>query len=244
MILLPAIDLLGGKAVRLFQGRYDQAKSYSDSPSEVARAFQAAGARQLHVVDLDAARGQGHNRHAIRSIRHAFDGAIQVGGGIRSLDDARQLAELGVNRLVLGTILVTSPETAQTIALESGAVVLAGIDAKDGQVRIKGWEEGEGLTDLELARRVRELRVRGIVYTNISRDGTLGGADLERTLLVQSVSGLPIIMSGGVAGPEDLKRAAESGRIAGVILGKALYEGALDLAMTCSQYPQIEEVVW
>ncbi len=241
MILLPAIDLLGGKVVRLYQGRYDQSTAYAEDPVAVARAFQEAGARFLHVVDLDAARGQGDNRGIIHTIRRSFDGQIQVGGGIRSVEDAQKLADLGVDRLVLGTILVTDPETAATIVSKSGSAVLAGIDAKDGLVRIKGWEEGEGVSDLELARRVRELGVNGIVYTNISRDGTLSGADWERTLQVQEASGLSVIMSGGVAGLEDIRRAAQTGKIAGVILGRALYEGNLDLAFACRLYLQTEE---
>lgn len=244
MILLPAIDLLDGRVVRLHQGDYDRVTAYSDRPEEVAHGFEAAGARHLHVVDLDAARGQGHNRDAIRRIRSAFSGTVQVGGGVRSLEEARRLVDLGVDRLILGSLLVLDVEAAREIVLETGAVILAGIDARDGWVKIKGWKEGEGIVDTDLARRVAPLGVRGIVYTNISRDGTLGGPDWERTDRVREAAGLPVILSGGVARMEDLERAARTGGIAGVILGKSLYHGTIDLEAACRSYPQPREVPW
>ena len=244
MIVLPAIDLLEGRAVRLYQGRYDRVTTYSDDPVLVASQFQDQGATQLHVVDLDAARGQGNNRAFIAQIRHAFVGQIQVGGGVRSLADVRELEECGADRLILGTILVENPELAQHLIQTSRLLFLAGIDAADGVVKIRGWEEGQTIQDVDLAQRVSKLGVRAIIYTNITRDGTLSGPDWERSLCVQSASQLPLILSGGVSSLDDLERAAHTNQIAGVILGKALYDGKINLAEVCRRFVQPMEVSW
>lgn len=244
MILLPAIDILGGEVVRLYRGRYDEVTRYSAEPTATARAFWSAGARHLHVVDLDAARGSGSNREVIGAIRRAFPGTIQVGGGVRRREDARALFELGVDRLVLGTILARDPDRVRALVEEFGTVFVAGIDAEAGRVKVQGWGEEAPLTDVELARRCRDLGLRAIVYTDIARDGTLEGANLERALEVTQASALPVILSGGVSGPDDVRRAAVSGGVRGVILGRSLYTGAVDLRALSQEFPQPEAWPW
>ena len=242
MIIIPAIDLLGGGCVRLRQGDYGRATRYDDEdPVERARKFEAAGIRRIHIVDLDAAKGRGdHNRGVIRRIREAVSCLLEVGGGIRTEEDVRELLDLGVDRLILGTLLAKDPETARAWISRHGRKFIAGIDALEGQVKIAGWMEGALLGDLELARRAAEIGVCSIIYTNIARDGMMEGPDIERTLLVARTAGLPVILSGGVSGTGDISAAAESagGAIAGVITGKAVYEGKIDLAALTREYPQ------
>jgi phosphoribosylformimino-5-aminoimidazole carboxamide ribotide isomerase len=245
MIILPAIDLLGGSCVRLAQGRYASARRYAGDPAEVALGFARAGARWVHVVDLDAARGlAGANREAIRRIRGALGAArLEVGGGIRSAEDLEELSAAGADRLVLGTVLVRAPaEVAAWVgarAAAEGPQLWAGIDARDGRVRVSGWEEEGGLEDLELARRARELGLGGIIYTSIARDGMLEGPDIARTNRVAEAGGLPVILSGGIGCPEDVERVARERAegVVGVIVGKALYEGRVDLEQLIRRFP-------
>jgi phosphoribosylformimino-5-aminoimidazole carboxamide ribotide isomerase len=246
MIIIPAIDLLGGSCVRLAQGSYASARRYAGDPAEVALGFARAGVRWVHVVDLDAARGlSGANREAIRRIRAALGSArLEVGGGIRSANDLAELSTAGADRLILGTVLVRAPaEVAAWVsareAAAAGPELWAGIDARDGRVRVSGWEEEGGLEDLELARRARELGLGGIVYTSIARDGTLEGPDIERTNRVAEAGGLPVILSGGIGSPADVDRVARERveGVVGVIVGKALYEGRVDLAELIRRYP-------
>jgi phosphoribosylformimino-5-aminoimidazole carboxamide ribotide isomerase len=236
--ILPAIDLFEGACVRLRQGRYDSATRYAGDPVRVAQGFEAEGARWIHLVDLDAARRKfdgpasgAQNREAIRQIRRGVACRIEVGGGIRSEEDVRELLGLGVDRLVLGTVLVRNPDAARRWSERFGPVFVAGIDAAGGRVRVAGWETDGGSSDLELARRSRQLGMAGIVYTAIARDGTLDGPDLERTVRVAEVSGLPVIVSGGVGGPADVERAAalDNPLVRAVIIGRAIYEGRVDL---------------
>ena len=249
MIVIPAIDLLGGFCVRLAQGSYASARRYAGDPAEVALGFARAGARWVHVVDLDAARGPaGANREAIRRIRRALGAArLEVGGGIRSAEDLAELSAAGVDRLVLGTVLVRAPsEVAAWVSARSareaaaaGPELWAGIDARDGRVRVSGWEEEGGLGDLELARRARELGLGGIIYTSIARDGTLAGPDIERTNRVAEAGGLPVILSGGIGCLDDVDRVARERveGVVGVIVGKALYERRVDLEQLIRRFP-------
>jgi len=253
MIILPAIDLLGGVCVRLAQGRYASARRYAEDPAAVALGFARAGARWVHVVDLDAARGTaagspgGGNREAIRRIREALDRAagpaaaqgrprLEVGGGIRSAEDLAAMSAAGADRLILGTALVRAPEevaawVSARAAADAGPELWAGIDARDGRVRVAGWEEEGGAEDLELARRARELGLAGIVYTSIARDGTLEGPDVERTNRVAEAARLPVILSGGIGSAADVEKVARQRveGVVGVIVGKALYEKRVDL---------------
>ncbi len=264
MIILPAIDLLGGACVRLRQGVYESAKRYAGDPAEVARAFARAGAGWVHVVDLDAARGAqgrhpgGVNRTAIRRIREALGAGgvggagpggrgqtgplrLEVGGGIRAEQDLAELSEAGADRLILGTVLVREPQRVAAMLAarqEAGPELWAGIDALEGRVRVSGWQQEGGLQDVELARRARELGLAGVVYTSIARDGTLAGPDIERTNRVAEACGLPVILSGGIGSEADVERVARERvqGVVGLIVGKALYEGRVQLARLIRRY--------
>jgi len=240
MTVIPSIDILDGGCVRLYQGDYDKVTGYSEVPEDIAGEFQDAGATRLHVVDLDAARGAGHNREVIARIREVFKGTIEVGGGIRSEKDIDELLEVGVDRLIVGTILARSPETVARWISAYSRVFIGGIDARDGMVKVSGWERDSGLRADALAVKAREIGILSIVYTNISLDGTLSGPDIEGTAEVGEASGLPVIVSGGVSGMEDLQRihdyAAES--IVGVITGKAVYEGRIDIKTALTRYSE------
>lgn len=239
MLVVPAIDLLGGRCVRLNQGDYAQAETYDLDPIEVARGFVTAGARRIHLVDLDAARtGSGVNRGVIGAIRRAVGVTVEVGGGIRTDDDVQALIDQGVDRLVVGTVLVKNPALVASWSARFGTKFVAGIDARDGEVKVSGWEEGSSLRDLDLAARCRSLGLISIVYTNIARDGMLAGPDLARTLEVAEAAGLPVILSGGIASMEDFEaiRQADHPLLAGVITGKALYKNRIDLAEVIRTY--------
>jgi len=157
MIAIPAIDLIGGRCVRLTEGDFNTVKIYGDDPAAVARSFAEAGAERLHLVDLDAARGSGSNRDSIKEVRRAFPGRLDVGGGIRSIEDARNLRSLGVDLLIVGTALARSPEEIALWAEELGPVMVAGIDAREGEVKVSGWEAGSSLRAVDLAVKAREL---------------------------------------------------------------------------------------
>jgi phosphoribosylformimino-5-aminoimidazole carboxamide ribotide isomerase len=232
MTVIPAIDILGGECVRLVRGDYDEATIYEKDPVAMARKFVEAGARRIHVVDLDAARGDNRtNRKKIRKIRRAVDATIQLGGGIRRDEDVEELLDLGIDRLVIGTAFARRPESIAGWVAHYGDVFLVGIDALDGLVRISGWEQGTQLKDTDLATRAREARVAGIVYTSIDRDGTMDGPDVERTNAVAEASGLPVVLSGGIGSMDDLEkvRSAAGANVVGVVVGKAIYEGTIDL---------------
>ncbi len=233
MYLLPAIDLLGGRVVRLAKGDYDQVTVYDNDPVARARAFEQAGAEWIHVVDLDGARsGVPENAKVIERILAATSLQVEVGGGIRSLEAAERLVKAGASRLVLGTSLVTDPNFARA-AIErfGGDMLCAGIDAKGGEVAVAGWREGSGVAAEELAAHVASLGFRHLVYTDIARDGMQCGIELAAYERMARAFGRPVIASGGVASIADIERlvpAASS--IEGVIAGRAVYEGSLDVA--------------
>ena len=232
MHLLPAIDILGGKAVRLAKGDYDRVTVYHDDPAAQAQAFEEEGALWLHVVDLDGARsGMPENIAIIERILRKTLLKVEVGGGIRSLDTVARLADAGVSRVVLGTSLVTDPAFAEAAVAEYGALLTAGIDAKGGEVAVAGWREGAGVAAEELARHVAQLGFRHLVYTDIARDGMQTGIDPQAYVCMAEAFGRPVIASGGVAGVRDIERLGEvAGSIEGVIAGRAVYEGALSVA--------------
>lgn len=241
MTIIPAIDLLGGECVRLTKGSYDRVERYSRDPIEVALGFERAGARWIHLVDLDAARRlsaknqpgiENNNRGVIRSITRKVSCHIEVGGGIRRWQDVEELLAAGAKRLIVGTILVKDPEEVERwCALRTG-VLWAGIDADRGMVKVSGWEQETALRDVKLAEQARDMGLAGIVYTSIGRDGTLEGPDIERTNRIAEVSRLPVILSGGIGGPEDVRRVLEHRHpgIQGLIIGKAIYQGRVELA--------------
>ncbi len=247
MLVIPAIDLYGGRCVRLRQGSFSAAVRYSDDPAERARDFAGRGARWIHVVDLDAAQGKGaDNRAAIARIRAAVDCRLQVGGGVRTEQDARALAGLGVDRIVVGTLLVRAPEEVGRWVTALGRLFVGGVDARDGRVKVSGWAEDAAMTDTEAVRRLAGLGLRGLVYTNISRDGTLAGPDIERTAAAAAAAELPTIVSGGIGGRADVEAVASrrDPLIAGVIVGKALYEGAVELGDLLSSFSAGPDPDW
>ena len=229
MDLYPAIDLRDGRCVRLYQGDYDRETVYGDDPVAQAQAFAAAGAPWIHVVDLDAARtGDPVNRPHIAAIAAAVDAPVQVGGGIRDEASASALADAGVARIVLGTAALEDPDlVARLVGRQRVAVGLAG---RDGEVAVRGWERGSGQTVSAVAGRFASVGVEAFVVTDIARDGTLGGPDLEGLSVLLAETEVDVIASGGVATLADLDRLATLAvggrRLAGAIVGRALYEGA------------------
>jgi phosphoribosylformimino-5-aminoimidazole carboxamide ribotide isomerase len=241
------MDLRDGECVRLLRGSFSDVTRYPQDPVETARRYQGEGARWIHIVDLDAAEGKGKDNGAlIARIRQAVACRIQVGGGVRTSDQAERLFALGVDRLILGTILVRSPDTIERWVKSFGARFAGGIDARDGRVRVAGWTEDAESVDTELASRIGKLGVRWLVYTNISRDGTLEGPDIPRTNAAARAAAIPTILSGGIGSERDIDRVAELGDplVAGVILGKVLYESKVDLGRLVSRFPQEQASPW
>ena len=238
MLIIPAIDILQGECVRLYKGDYGKAVSYQSDPAVVALKFAAAGAKRIHIVDLDAARGQGNNRGLIARVRKAVSCTIEVGGGIRSEDDILELIDVGADRLILGTVLAKDPDKVAGWVAKYGAHFVGGIDALDGEVKVAGWEEGSGIKDSDLAKKAKEIGITSIVYTSISRDGTLEGPDIPNTVRIAEEGGLPVILSAGISCNEDFAAVlkADHPGIVGAITGKAYYEGKIDLPMAISDY--------
>lgn len=240
--IYPAIDLRDGQVVRLMQGDPERETRYGSDPAGVARRWLAAGAEWLHVVNLDGAFGDrdARNRQALRAIQSAVAAAgtetkVQFGGGLRSLDDVAQALALGVTRVILGTVAVEAPDVVAAAVQRFGAQRIGvGIDARDERVRVRGWTEETALDPVALGQRLHQQGVRSIVYTNIARDGAGTGVDVAATQRLAEATGLDVIASGGVATLEDVRRVREAG-LAGVIIGRALYEGQVDLeeALTC-----------
>lgn len=230
MELIPAIDLRGGKVVRLYQGAYDQMTVYGDDPAAQAKAFAAVGARNLHVVDLDGAKdGTAANFEVIQRIVKATGLSVEVGGGIRSEERIRRYLELGVERCILGTIAVKDFAFTTRMAQTYGKQIAVGVDARDGYVAINGWKELSAQKGVDLCRRLRDAGVRTVIYTDISRDGAERGTNLELYRELTAIQGLNIIASGGISFESELTELKNMG-VWGAILGKALYTGKLDLA--------------
>ena len=229
MQIFPAIDLSGGQVVRLYQGDYDQMTVYGADPCAVARDFIAAGAKHLHVVDLDGAKdGTLANFESIAAIAKQGGLYIEVGGGIRTEERIRQYLDLGVGRCILGTIAVKDFDFTARMAQKYGDRIAVGVDARDGYVAINGWKELSSETGIEFCRRLRDVGVKTVIYTDISRDGAEKGTNLELYRELAKIEGLDITASGGVSSLEELKELQAIGTHA-AILGKALYTGRLDL---------------
>jgi phosphoribosylformimino-5-aminoimidazole carboxamide ribotide isomerase len=228
--LIPAIDLLGGRCVRLTQGRYEEATVYDADPAAVAERFVRHPLRRLHVVDLDGARhGRPGNARAVRAILDAAKAVpVELGGGIRSLAAVEEWLGLGVDRVVLGTAALRDPELVKTAARRFPGRVGVGIDARDGKVAVAGWLEASETDVITLARRFEDAGVAALVHTDIARDGTRAGPNLEASAELARAVALPVIASGGVGSLDDVRAACGRG-LAGLIVGKALYEGGLDL---------------
>jgi phosphoribosylformimino-5-aminoimidazole carboxamide ribotide isomerase len=223
MIFIPAIDLIEGRCVRLLQGDYRMKMEYSGDPVKTALSFFNQGAGYLHIVDLDAARGGGAQNRTV------------IGGGVRTRDDVVRLLDAGVERIILGTVVVKSPETVSGLIGEFGSKLAAGIDAREGMVKISGWTEEAGISANRLGVRARELGFSLVVYTDITRDGMMEGPNLEGIRIMAQETGLPVIAAGGVSGIEDViaLKSLEPYGVKGVISGKAIYEGALSVREAC-----------
>jgi phosphoribosylformimino-5-aminoimidazole carboxamide ribotide isomerase len=231
MDLYPAIDLRGGRCVRLRQGDYADETVYGDDPVAVARGFVGAGARWVHMVDLDAARtGTPANRGAIAAVAAAVTARIQAGGGVRDEAAAEALFDSGVARVVLGTAAMEDPALVGRVAVRHGGGVAVGLDARDGHVAVRGWTQGAGVDLLDAVRRFEDIGVAALIVTDIGRDGMLSGPDLEGLAAVLAATQVDVIASGGVGSLDDLQALAgievEGRRLSGAIVGKALYEGA------------------
>ncbi len=228
MIIYPAIDIRGGKCVRLTQGRYDDITIFSDDPFNMALQFQKAGAKYLHVVDLDGARGDTDNRRIISRIAKELSIPVQTGGGIRTMADIEAVLDFGISRVILGTSAVKNPEMVNEAVKKFGSRIAVGIDAKDGFVAIEGWEKTSGLKALEHAKNMEASGVQTIIYTDIATDGMLSGPNLfAMSEMIKKVN-MEVIASGGVSSLKDIRQLKEKGA-AGVIVGKAIYTGDVDL---------------
>ncbi len=230
MNIFPAIDLIGGKAVRLFKGDYDQKTVYSDSPLDVAKGFRAAGAEYLHLVDLDGAKsGKAENLALISEIIRESGLKVEVGGGIRTEETVAQYVEIGVLRVILGTAAVTNRPFLEEMLRKYGDKIAVGVDIKDGMVATHGWMNSSGIDCFDFMAELQELGVKTVICTDISKDGAMAGTnlDLYRRLLDRFT--IDLVASGGVSSMADVKALREMD-IYGAILGKALYVGGIDLA--------------
>ncbi len=234
MLLIPAIDLKDGKCVRLRQGRMDDETVFSDDPVDVARRWVAAGARRLHIVDLNGAfAGQPVNASVIKEIAETFpDLPIQVGGGIRDEDTVQAYLDAGVSYVIIGTKAVSAPHFINDLCMEFPGHIIVGLDAKDGKAAIDGWSKLSHHNVQELAQRFERDGVEAIIYTDIGRDGMMNGVNVESTLALARSITIPVIASGGVSSMADIEAlcAVENEGIMGAIIGRALYEGSIDLA--------------
>lgn len=229
MELYPAIDLRGGRCVRLLQGQFDAETVYSDDPVQTALRWQSEGARWLHIVDLDGARaGKPQQLHVLDNIVDAVRIPVQFGGGIRAEHHLLKAFGAGAMRVVLGSVLITDPEFAECVFHEWGQRIVLGIDVREGKVAIRGWQEQTEVDALELIQRMVKLGARRVIVTDISRDGTLQGPNLQLLKRLVQEAGVPIIASGGVSSLDDLLALKETG-VEGAIVGKALYTGNISL---------------
>ena len=230
----PALDLRAGKVVRLKEGDPERMTAYSDDPEQTARRWLEAGASWLHVVNLDGAFGENEsrNRAVLRTILKAaaeFSAYVQFGGGIRSLEAMEEALDLGVQRVILGTIAAEQPEiVGEAIQIFGSKQIAAGLDARDGLIHIRGWKEDSGLPAVDLALQLKKAGLRTVIFTDIRRDGLGSGLNIDATRALTEATGLEVIASGGVLTIEDVIAAREAG-LAGTIIGRALYESTIDL---------------
>jgi phosphoribosylformimino-5-aminoimidazole carboxamide ribotide isomerase len=240
LLILPAIDLLQGQCVRLQKGELDTAKTYSDNPEEIAQRWQQAGARIIHVVNLDGAFGRDNKNIAtVQNILNVLEIPIELGGGIRSLDDVSRLLDLGVRRVVLGTVAIEQPKIVENAIIKhSSDAIVVGIDARNGKVAIRGWEKQTQISLLELARQMKSRGVSRIIYTDVLRDGLLKGPNISSTIEFAKKSGLKTIGSGGFSKKKHFQmlNQAQVANIEGEIIGKALYENKIELKELINEF--------
>ena len=233
MIVFPAIDLKGGQVVRLAEGDMDRATVYGDNPAAQALIFAEAGSHFLHVVDLDGSfAGRAENRAAVEAILEAFPGHVQLGGGIRTREAVEGWFDVGVSRVVMGTAALKDPQFVKDMAAEFPGGIVVAVDARDGMVATEGWAEVSDVSVVDLARRFEDAGVASLLFTDIGRDGLLKGVNIEATVDLARRVDIPVIASGGVKGLDDIHVLAlhAADGIEGVITGRALFEGRLDLA--------------
>ena len=231
MILYPAIDLKDGQAVRLLRGEMDEATVFNDSPEDQARAFVAAGCEWLHLVDLNGAfAGEPVNGGAVEAILAATDVPAQLGGGIRNMATIESWLNKGLARVILGTVAVEDPDLVREAARAFPGQVAVGLDARGGRVATRGWAEETDVMVTDLAKSFEDEGVAAIIYTDIDRDGAMGGPNVAATEALARAVSIPIIASGGVSSMADLTALRDTGIISGAISGRALYDGAIDLA--------------
>ncbi|NOZ26123.1 MAG: 1-(5-phosphoribosyl)-5-[(5-phosphoribosylamino)methylideneamino]imidazole-4-carboxamide isomerase [Nitrospirae bacterium] len=230
MIIIPAIDLKNGECVRLLQGKKEMVTSYSRDPVAVAKRWEEEGATLIHIVDLDGAfSGTQKNLDSIKRIRESVGAELEVGGGIRDMDRIEMLISMGIDRVILGTSAVKSPELVRDASERHPGRILVGIDARDGRVAVKGWEEITEVDAMEFALRIQRLGAAGIIYTDISRDGMMTGPNIEATRAMTEALDIPVIASGGISSIDDIKRLLDIKGLWGAITGKALYTGRISL---------------
>ena len=235
MKIYPAIDIRGGNAVRLLQGDYDRETVYSLNPVEVARKFKEAGATCLHVVGLDGAlEGDLINKDIIKRIVSETGLYVEAGGGVRSLQRIEQYLSAGVSRVILGSAAAENFTLVVDAVKFFGGKVAVGVDAKDGKVAVHGWKKVTDIDAVDFCRKLREVGLHTVIYTDISRDGMLGGANLAAYEELVKIKGLRIIASGGISGTDEIKKLTAM-NVRGVVLGKALYDGVLDLKKTIEE---------
>jgi phosphoribosylformimino-5-aminoimidazole carboxamide ribotide isomerase len=231
MLILPAIDLRGGRCVRLRQGRYDDETVFGDDPTAVARGFEEAGARWLHVVDLDGARsGAPENLDRVAEIVRAVRMPVELGGGLRSEESIRAALDVGVARVIIGTRGIREPAWLARMAEAQPGRLALGLDARNGRVAVSGWEAETARTAADVLAEAALLPLAAVIYTDIARDGMMAGPNVAATAALAQVCPFPLIASGGVTTVDDVRRLKEAGGIDGAIIGRALYEGTLTLA--------------
>lgn len=244
MLIIPAIDIIGGECVRLYQGDYSKVTVYDKDPVNAAREFEKAGAKRIHIVDLDAARGGSKgNRKKIRKIRKAVSCELELGGGIRDEEDVTELIDLGIDYLVVGTTFARNASRVEGWIQHYGPIFIAGIDAFDGKVHVSGWEQSTDLKDTDLAKRAGDAGIHSIIYTSIAKDGTLEGPDIDSTRRVAEAAGIPVVHSGGIASESDIQSIAELKipNVTGIITGKAVYEEKFNLEKVIADYQKEPE---
>ena len=234
MIIYPAIDLKDGKCVRLYKGDMNQVTIFNDSPANQAKSFEDQGFKFIHVVDLDGAiAGSSANEKSVKSILKTVNIPVQLGGGIRNIETIEKWLDLGINRVIIGTAALKNPELVKSAAKKFPRKIIVGIDAKNGAVAVEGWVSESNITVIDLAKKFEDAGVVSIIYTDINRDGTLTGIDLEGTKKLAESINIPVIASGGVASIEDIIRlkTIEKYGVEGVIIGKALYEKKINISV-------------
>ena len=232
MEIIPAIDLLNGKCVRLNQGNYNEVTKFNSDPVKQALSWEQQGAKRLHLVDLDGAKtGEPVNDQTIKEIKKSISIPIQLGGGIRKVDRAKELFDIGIDRIILGTIAIENPEIVKTLSQEYPKRIAVGIDAKEGIVATRGWLKQSETTSTELAKELNDLELAAIISTDISTDGTLKGPNVKALREIAEISINPVIASGGIGSIADLISLVdlENEGVEGIIVGRALYDGSVDL---------------